>query len=243
MLKRITKETVTKNIIKQIRAMIQSGEFQPGKKIPSERQLTEAFSVSRIAVREAIKSLEANGLVEVRPGEGTFVKTPTSFDLIDPLTKTLVAKYAFKDLIEVRRIVEVEIAGLAAERALEEDIAKIKEALEMMKLDIEKKTSHIESDFMFHDAIAKSSDNKLLARMMLTARDLMHEAINLSTKIDGTDLRAYEGHCKVYEMIVEQNSNGARKAMLDHLRQVEEDLLEAQRLFIDKSIEQPEIGV
>ena len=233
MLKPVVKETVTGKIIKQIRAMIQSGEFQPGKKIPSERELTEALSVSRIAVREAIKSLEAKGLLEVRPGEGTFVKAPTSHDLIDPLTNILISKHAFKELLEVRRIIEVELAGFAAERASEEDLLKIKTALDMMESDISKKRSHLKSDFMFHDAIAKSGDNKLLARMMLTVRDLMRESILLTTKVEGSNYRAVHGHRLVYDNIVKRDSERAKLAMLDHLKQVEEDLMKAQQIVLE----------
>ncbi len=232
MLKPVVKETVTGKIIKQIREMIQSGEFIPGHKIPSERELTEALSVSRIAVREAIKALEAKGLLEVRPGEGTFVMAPTSHDLIDPLANFLISKHAFKELLEVRRIVEVELAGFAAERATEEDLDKIKKALKLMESDISKQKSHLKSDFSFHDAIARSSDNKLLARMMLTVRDLMRESIYLTTKVEGSNYRAVDGHRLVYEQILKRDSEGAKQAMLDHLKQVEEDLYKAKQLVL-----------
>lgn len=240
MFKKVVKETVTGNVIKQIRAMIQSGEFQPGKKIPSERELTEAFSVSRIAVREAIKSLEAKGLLEVRSGEGTFVKTMTSNDLVDTFTNALVVKHAFKDLLEVRRIVEVEIVGLTAERATDEDLFKMKDAIDLMEQDIKDETSHIQSDFMFHDAIAKSSDNKLLAHMMFTVRDLMQESIHLTTKVEGTDKRAYEGHLQIYNMIAKRDTENAKKAMLEHLKMVEEDLYKAQDIVLNQANNEPD---
>lgn len=242
MLEPVVKETVTGKIIKQIRAMIQSGEFQPGKKIPSERELTEALSVSRIAVREAIKSLEAKGLLEVRPGEGTFVKAPTSHDLIDPLTNFLITKHAFKELLEVRRTIEVELAGFAAERSTDEDLEKIKLALDMMEADISRKRSHLKSDFIFHDSIAKSSDNKLLSRMMLTVRDIMRESILLTTKVEGSNYRAVQGHRLIYENIIKRDVQGSKQAMLDHLTQVEEDLFKAQQALLAKPQEEIFIG-
>jgi GntR family transcriptional repressor for pyruvate dehydrogenase complex len=230
MLEPIKRETVTDKIIQQIRVLIESGELQPGKKIPSERVLAEALSVSRIAVREAIKSLEAKGFLEVKAGEGTYVRTVTAEDLIDPLAMLLITNNTFKELLEVRWVIEVQLASFAAERATEEDLIKMRESLKRMNESIKKGENHLEADLAFHEAMARASNNELLGRMLHTIGDLVREAIRKTTQVPGSSLRAYHGHAEIYRNIADGNPEGSREAMSKHLKEVEEDLVRAQML-------------
>jgi GntR family transcriptional regulator, transcriptional repressor for pyruvate dehydrogenase complex len=229
MLEKVKKETTADKVAKQLRSRIECGEFKAGDKIPSERQLCELMSVSRIAIREAIKGLAAKGLLEVRTGEGTYVKLVTSEDLIDPLTILLMNDYSLRELMEFRWAIEVRLAGLAAKRASEQDIENIEECLRGMEEDVKIEKDYDEHDIAFHNAVAKASGNSLMAAMMNQAGELIRTAIKQTVRLPGAFLRAYKIHFDVYENIRLHNIQGAQSAMSEHLREVERSLIEAQK--------------
>ena len=202
--------------------------MKPGDKIPSERELCEMMSISRIAVREAIKGLVARNLLEVRTGEGTYVKSITPEELFDPLTARLLNEYTLKELLEFRRVIEVAITGFAAIRAKESDIQSMKEILEQMKRDLRENNDYLEPDVAFHNAIAQASGNKLLTLVMNQVGDLIREAIRETSQVPGAPQRAFQLHHDIYEKIRLKDSIGAKEAMFRHLREVEEGLLKYQ---------------
>jgi len=105
MFEKVKKETAADKVAKQLRSLIERGELKPGDKIPSERELCEIMSLSRISVRAGIKGLVANGLLDVRTGEGTYVKAITSEDLIDPLTALLMDDYSLSKLLSFQVLI------------------------------------------------------------------------------------------------------------------------------------------
>lgn len=226
---KITRETITEKIVKQIRAQIERGKWKPGDKIPSERELILRFSVSRITVREAIKQLEAKGLLEVRVGEGTYVKKVDAEELVDPLITLLLTDNALKEVLEVRRIMEVQLAGLAAARATEKELRIMADSLKKMKQSITNDVSHLEADYEFHHAIAHASGNTLLVKMMNAIKDMLREAIKKTIQVPGSNIRAYEGHKFIFNKIKERDVDGAKLAMYNHLQVIENDLIEAQK--------------
>lgn len=226
MFAKIKKETTTDKVAQQLRSLIESGEFKPGDKIPSERELCRIMSVSRIAVREAIKGLAAKRLFEVRTGEGTYVKTINSQDLIDPLTAVLMDDYTLRELVEFRCIIEVQLAGLAAKRASQLDIQNMEQTLRAMKENVKEEKDYHEQDIEFHKAIALASGNTLLAAMINQAGELIREAIKQTIQLPGAFQLAYKIHADIFEKIRLQDMQGAQQAMLAHLEEVERSLLE-----------------
>lgn len=225
MLEPVKKQTVTENIVQQIKKMIETGEFKIGEKLPSERELVQTLSVSRIAVREAIKGLAALNLVEVRPGEGTFVKAVTSKEFVDSFDYTLLLERStFRELLETRRFLEVELAGLAAERATPEDLDAMKKSLEAMKEDLSLGRDYLESDVSFHNAIIEASGNNILNELLNNIADLLRESRRKTMSVQGAVGRAIEGHMEIYEKVKARDPHGARQAMLNHLYMVEKDL-------------------
>lgn len=230
MFEKIKKETTTEKITQQLRSQIEQGILKPGDKIPSERELCEMLSVSRIAVREAIKALAAKGLLEVRAGEGTYVKSITADDLLDPLTSLLMNEYTLRELLEFRWVMEVQMAEWAAVRAKERDLQYMEEILKRMEKNIQEGKGYAEADIEFHDAIASASGNALLAKMMHYARDIIREVITQTSQVPGAYEKAYQIHYNIFEKIKERDVPGAKEAMSVHLKDVENSLLKAQKM-------------
>src|SRR5438034_8720601 len=105
---------IYEEIVRQVKAMIADGKLKGGDRLPPERDLAEKFVVSRSSVREALRALESLGLVEIRPGEGTFVREVSVESLIEPLALMMVSQRgALAELFEARRLLEPGIAALA----------------------------------------------------------------------------------------------------------------------------------
>ena len=126
MLKPLKKTRLYEEIIKQLTDLINNGSLKPGDKLPTERDLAVQLNVSRTAIREALRSLEMMGFIESKVGEGTFVKEITLNNVIDPFSSILSKdKKLVAELIEVRILLESEIARLAAARINDDKAAEI----------------------------------------------------------------------------------------------------------------------
>ena len=125
--KPIKNNKVYEQVIDQIKNMIYEGDLKRGDKLPSERELKRQLGVSRASIREAFSALEMIGLIKSRPGEGTFIKTDFDNNLVDPLSLVLLLdENVAEELVELRRVLEVDCVKLAAKRASEEDIEHMK---------------------------------------------------------------------------------------------------------------------
>ncbi len=114
----IKTKKIWEEIVEQLKTMITNGELEPGDKLPSERDMSESMGVSRASVREALITLEAIGILEIKPGEGTFVRQTSDAETFAPLAMVLaLERNPGAQMMEVRRVLETEMAALAAERA------------------------------------------------------------------------------------------------------------------------------
>lgn len=228
-LKPIKTKKIYEQIVDQIGLLVAEGQLKPGDRLPSERELVERFQVSRASIREAISALEMMGLIEVRAGEGTYIRQVNIDSVVAPLAWMLfIEKDTDLELYEVRKILEVQAAGIAAERAQEDEIQDMYEALEVMRMDLEIDRLGEEADHHFHFAIARATHNKILIRLMNTISDTMQKTLKSSRgKLYGdrnTPERLYQEHCSLYEAIKNHNVLKAEQLMLDHLVGVETQL-------------------
>ena len=130
MLKAVKKTRIYEDVVSQIHELITDGRLKAGDQLPSERELAETFKVSRTSVREALRALETQGLMVTRTGMGTFVADLPTESLVELLAKLLIeAKDALADIFEMRKLIEPQIAALAAERASKSDIEGMREIL------------------------------------------------------------------------------------------------------------------
>lgn len=236
---KVTREgTLATKATDQLEALIVDNHFQPGERFPTERDLAERLGVSRTVVREAVRSLVAKGLLDVKPGSGTRVKKPSVESVIQALTLYLrkgQPDLDYKEVIEVRRLLEVEIAGLAAERRTEEDLKileqNLEETLKIKKVD---RKRFIELDIGFHSALAAATHNELISLLLDSVTGTMVKVRELGYEVSNPSLDPYRLHSAIFKQVKQGNVSGSRHAMLDHLIEAEQTMLEALALRADR---------
>lgn len=212
-------------IVEQIEASILKGELKPGEKLPSERELAEQFGVSRTAIREAVKALTQKGLVEVHMGRGTFVinSTPLAVRHSLGLVVKLDGSEGTRSLVEVREILEPEIAALAAGRARDEHIKMMQDAVAMMDASLQDIDAFIEADLDFHLALAEGTQNVLIPTLTDTLVILLREQRKRIALVKGGMVRAQKHHKKILAAVLKGDSHEARQTMRAHLEQIRLD--------------------
>lgn len=219
-----SKERLVDRVVNEIERLIIEGQLEPETKLPPERELAEQLGVSRTVVRESVHILVAKGLLETKHGVGTLVRQVTREQVVGPLNLYLRAHNAgqvsFSDLHRVRSILEVEIAGIAALEATDEDIVVLRQiALEM-------KAAHDDPDTLaardadFHSALAKTTHNPLLIVLVDSIRELLQEYISLITPHLDPDQEILQLHLKLLERVEAKDAAGAREAMRANLDQM-----------------------
>jgi GntR family transcriptional repressor for pyruvate dehydrogenase complex len=213
-------------IVDQVEKRILSGELNPGDKLPPERELVKQFGVSRTAVREAIKALSQKGLIAVYPGRGTFVIDSTSSAVrhsLDMLIK-VGGKDGVTDLVEVREILEPEIAALAANRATEEQIMTIQETVATMENAMEDPNTFVEADLDFHLALAQATNNALIPALIDSLIDLLRQHRMRAAAVEGALQRGQPFHKLIIDAIRRKDEDSAREAMRAHLKQIRQEM-------------------
>jgi GntR family transcriptional regulator, transcriptional repressor for pyruvate dehydrogenase complex len=214
-------------IAEQIEKRILSGELRKGDRLPPERDLAEQFHASRTAVREAMKILAQKGLVEMRPGRGTTIidgANEAMQDSIDLAMKLKLREVGGSDnLVEVREILETEIAALATLRATETEIAMMSEAVRIMDENLEDADAFIAADNRFHEALAIATQNALILILLNSIVNLLSEQRKLIFAVAGGPQRGQSHHRRILESVIKRDPETAREAMRAHLRQVRDD--------------------
>ena len=221
----IQSERLYERIVSQIEQRIEAGDLKVGDQLPSERELAEQFAVSRTAVREAVKALRQKGLVEIRPGRGTFITNGTP-DTIRNSLGMLIKMGATKgsgNLVEVREILEPEIAALAATRITDEFITAMQDAVNIMETALDNVDMFVEADLDFHLALAEATQNPIIPILMDSIIDLLREQRKRIGLTKGGLRRGQVHHKKILDAVTRRDAQAARKAMQNHLQQVRED--------------------
>ena len=221
----IQPERLYERIVSQIEQRIVAGELKSGDQLPAENELAKQFGVSRTAVREAIKTLHEKRLVEIRPGRGTFITN----GMPDAVRHSLGMLMKFgppngsDNLVEVREILEPEIAALAATRITDEYIAAMREAVEIMDTALEDVDRFVEADLDFHLALAEATQNPFIPLLMDSIIDLLREHRKRTGLAQGGLERGQSHHKKILQAVMRRDPKAARKSMQDHLEQVRKD--------------------
>jgi GntR family transcriptional repressor for pyruvate dehydrogenase complex len=213
-------------IVENIEQRIMSGDLKTGERLPPERELAELYSVSRTAVREAMRALMEKGLVEILVGRGTFVVDSTSKVLRNSLSLVLRVeqKNRIANIVEIREMLEPEIAARAAQKATPEHIAKMEASIVRMDESIDDIDAFIVADQEFHQALAEATQNELIPTLIGPFMDLLQEQRwRVGLAVGGT-ARGQEHHKRILRMVVDKDPEGAFKAMKMHLKQVRDDI-------------------
>ncbi len=223
---------VYEQVIDQIQTMIANDELKRGDKLPSERQLAEQLQVSRTSVREALRALQIIGLIEVKQGDGNFIKESFDFCLLQPLSVMFMLQQTKpEDIVELRKVIEVETATLAAQRVTDEEIVELKLLVDQLKefsLAEDEKNS-VKVDKELHYKIAQSSKNFLLLNILNAISVLMDTFIEdargmILTKYENKDILIMQ-HENIYKTIAARDPEGAANAMRDHIDLIIKDYL------------------
>lgn len=222
----IARRKVYELLAERLTGEISSGRLKPGQAIPTERDLTRSYRVGRSSVREALRMLESQGLV-TSPGNGTLVVAGDQH-LLNQSLRTLLAlnKVNLRELYEVRKILEVEAAALAAERRSPESLRRIEQTVTEMADGLESQERFSEADLRFHLEVAAATRNRVIMRMMGGIRDLLHRALASIYQIPGSPGRTLEQHRAIARGITTGSATAARHAMRRHLVLVEQNIRE-----------------
>jgi GntR family transcriptional repressor for pyruvate dehydrogenase complex len=222
----VRRTRVYEEVAVRIRRLIAEGHLKAGDKLPPERELAAALGVSRTSVRDAIRTLEAAGLLQPRQGEGTVIRELSTDALVGPIASALLARRdLLGDLMAVRKMIEPAMAREAARHATLEEVRHLEEIVARQAARIEAGGLAIEEDSAFHDAIAGMSRNQVLLRVIDVLMDLLREGRERSLQVRGRPQRSLRGHRQILDAIRRRDGDAAARAMLNHLEQIEEMLL------------------
>jgi GntR family transcriptional repressor for pyruvate dehydrogenase complex len=213
----------------QIQELVIESALKLGEKLPSERELSKLLGVSRTVVREAVRALVAKGLLEVRHGGGMIVRAPDSALVSEIMINMLRSDgdVTFMHVHEVRYLLEVEIAGLSAERRDDDDLLQMEGQLQAMVEHEGDPLRWAEADVAFHAAIAVATHNPLYLVLLNSIVEMLMELRLTAISLPDTPQKAYHHHMILFERIKAQDRPGARKAMRDHLRESQETFRKA----------------
>ncbi|GER67088.1 HTH-type transcriptional regulator LutR [Weizmannia acidilactici] len=228
--KKIKPAKIYEQVANEIIEMIQKGELKPGDKLDPVPLLAEKFSVGRSAIREALMSLRALGYIELKQGEGTFVRNFDASGITYPISQAvLMDKEDVTHLLEVRKILEAGIAAMAAEKRTSSDLEEMHQALKEMKNATGNEELGEQADLDFHLALVRATRNPLLAQLMNQVSDTLVKAMKETRRIllfsnPSTFGALFEQHALILREIETRNPEKARHAMLSHLQFVEKNL-------------------
>jgi len=227
-----TKQRLVDRVAVEIERMIVEGELQPSTRLPPQRQLAEQLGVSRTVIREAVSVLAARGLLRTEPGVGSTVQRVQTDQIVRSLRLVLGTQedpISFADLHEVRTILELEGARLAALRATGQDLASLKQIMLDMESGLDAGDLELFSakDAAFHFALAQAAHNSLLEMLSKSVRDLLQQyLLSVTGRIDIRQ-HVLPYHRSILDRVLAGDAEGSRQAMQEHLDRVRKNEEEA----------------
>ncbi|MBO0721003.1 MAG: FadR family transcriptional regulator [Blastocatellia bacterium] len=205
-------------VVDQIRDLIASGELRPGDRLPAERELARQLGISRPSLRAGLRMLVAMGLLRARHGSGTYISDgPPALGSEQLSLLAELHGFTFDQMFEARRVLEVQIAGLAAERASAENLATIAEEVANMYATLDDPQQYLIHDIRFHRAIAAASANPILATIVEMVSAVMYDRRRETIGRAHDFKESIEMHQRIYRAIRTHKAEEARAAMHEHL--------------------------
>lgn len=218
----VRKIRVSEEIIGQVRDLITSGRLKVGDRLPAERELAKTLDVGRSTVREAIRALESLGILQARPGEGTFLVANPADQRPDPFAVNLFNSWDNRrKLFEVRMVIEPGLAALAARRATPDHIQRMREILNDQEQLVRQGDNGIKADTTFHFLLAEASGNDILLRLMDGLMDRLQETRKASLNTGGRPLRSLKQHRAILRAVEARDPETAELRMREHITEME----------------------
>jgi GntR family transcriptional regulator, transcriptional repressor for pyruvate dehydrogenase complex len=210
--------TPVSEVARRLLDLFTSGSIPPGTRLPSERQLAATLEVGRSAVREALAALEIIGIVDVRPGSGTYLRGNASELLPQTLRwGLLIGRRSTAELLELRAGLEIYVARLAAVRAQASDLQTIAARLEAMRDARDDLKSFARADLAFHDALATVVDNAVLVDTLHVVRSLLQVYADRAVHDEQHARTALAEHTAIYDAVAAGDADAAASAMATHM--------------------------
>jgi DNA-binding FadR family transcriptional regulator len=220
MLTKLSRETLAEQAARNLMAFIEAQGLKPGKLLPPETKLAADLGVSRPIIREALKSLEGKGIIEVVSGKGAMVKALDSQPLQLFFERAMqIESEAIIDLMELRRGVEVQSAILAAQRRTSEEIAQLAEIVAGMRRSLRDAAAYVELDVAFHQLIAAMTRNTMIHHLVTAIRESINRTVRESMLRPQTDEqleRVQAGHEAILASLEQGDAELAAQAMTAH---------------------------
>lgn len=221
----VERSALSEEIVTRLLTLIKEKELRPGDKLPPERELATTMNVSRPSLREALRALSIMNIVEIRQGDGTYITS------LDPglLVEHLEFVFALDDstlveLFEARKILETEIAALAAQRITDEELKELETCLAKSIESVEDQEAFLQADLELHAKITEAARNPILSRIMASISQLGLVSRRRTVEIPGVRPQSLKDHQAIVAALKARNPEDAREAMLQHLSNVEERL-------------------
>lgn len=227
MFKTVKNKKIFEVILDQIKELLLKKELVVGQKIPSEIELSESLGISRSSLREALRILDVLGIIEARAGEGTIVKQADPENLKNIMSLVALSRgIDTVELFEVRTVIEMYAARLAALHRSERDLAEIRHHLRRMDDKSLNDEEGIASDYYFHSAIVQASNNKILIMVMELIAGLLEEQIRTTRKrlAAGILKRFQQQHWEIYSAIEGGKPEQAEAAVMEHMNYAQQEL-------------------
>ena len=223
---------ITDLIFEQIREAILTGSVKPSDQLPPERELVKRFKASRIAVREALKSLEAAGLVVIKPGSGVFVAEADSKTMSDSLYSILrIQNTSVNEVTEARLIFEPQVARLAAEMITDEDLAKLKTNIEKTAALLKSGSPVVAENIEFHTLIAEATHNTVIGLTMKTMLDVAYEMTSVTTETVAQRIKvsrhSLTHHKEILKALQERDPQKVYELIYEHVIRIQRGLKKA----------------
>ena len=224
--------SLTDRVCEALTQLISGEDFPPGSRLPSEMNMASRFSVSRTVIREAISRLKSEGLVESRQGSGVFVRED-NMDAPFRIDPTIVGSaHSILQVVELRKVLEGEIAALAAERRTKEQLAAIRQALKKIDADVATGSNGVDADIAFHRSIAEATGNPHFLALIQFLFNFLRNATQTTRSIEATRdslaQQVKEEHRAIVEAIAHQDAAAARAAARLHMNRASRRLGSAE---------------
>jgi GntR family transcriptional repressor for pyruvate dehydrogenase complex len=217
-LRPLERSRIYEDVGERLAEFVGESGMKVGDQFPPERDLARQLHVSRTSVRQSFVVLQALGFVDVRHGEGVFLRRTRGFG--DSLTKLLERRRRLPDVLEAREALEVKLAELAARHRSAVDLGAMNAAIVQMEVEIGGGGVGTEGDAAFHHAIAQAARNEILLHLIEAMAEVIQETRIESLSEPGRPLRSLEAHRRILAAIESSHSEGAAEAMRQHLRVV-----------------------
>ncbi len=220
--KPVGRKSIYEDIVLQIKKMLETGELAPGDKLPPERSLAEMFAVSRNSVREAIKALAEQDVLESRQGAGTFVREQSTGGMLPDFSRIVTDEGALvRDVFEVRKLLEPEIAAMAAKNASPGEVTRLEAALVEQEVALREGRIAGTHDQRFHKLLAEASGNDVLRAMVTALHDDFTESRADELQSEERQQASLAAHRAIVEAVRDGYVMQAEKAMREHLEEIE----------------------